>query len=101
MGTAAAPRVIVLVESFHVNLLDAPNAPALLYWTWVLEPATVAEVEAHAPSARRNVVLLQVPLNVAITSDEAAAVVTYVAALPFKIPVAGENFVNVAARTWV
>jgi hypothetical protein len=66
--------------------------------TLVTEPVPAA---AQEPSPRRNVPLLQVPENVAVMSDATAAVVTYVDAFPFRIPVAGLKYGKVAASATV
>lgn len=53
--------------------------------------------ERHVPSALKYFVPVQTPDQRPTTSVDVAALVTYVEELPFKIPVAGENKLKVAA----
>lgn len=55
--------------------------------------------ERHVPSALRYFVPVHTPDHSPTTSVDVAALVTYVDELPLRIPVAGENKLNVAAWT--
>jgi hypothetical protein len=88
-----------VVETASVPL-DVTGEPVTLKPVGIVRPTELTAVPGgvlQEPSPRRYVPLLQVPENVLMMSVDTAAVVTYVLALPLRMPVAGEKRLNVAA----